>query len=238
MLKKVLSYGVVGLLAVSLVAGTVYILVRPAEAQAERGPVGGQGQGRGSAGEAAGVGQGAYGQGAGQRASGRGSGGQGLGSAGSGGGLGNGAGNRGGEAAGPGGGGNGRGGGQGQGAAGKGGTGNGRGQGAGGVLTGEGTGLENPADTWITVSGTVVAFEDELSVETAEGEVEVGTGPAWFWDENGIALNAGDELVLYGFYEGDEFELGAIENVTTGEALTLRDEAGRPLWAGRGRFAN
>jgi hypothetical protein len=84
----------------------------------------------------------------------------------------------------------------------------------------------------------VIAFEDELAVETAEGEVEVGTGPAWFWDENGIALNAGDEVVLHGFYEGDEFELGAIENVTTGEALTLRDETGRPLWAGRGRWAN
>ena len=120
---------------------------------------------------------------------------------------------------------------------GNGGGGNGRGQGAGGALTGEGTGLENPAETWTTVSGTVIAFEDELLVETAEGELEVGTGPAWFWDENGIALNPGDEVVLHGFYEGDEFELGAIENAT-GEALTLRDETGRPLWAGRGRWGS
>ena len=43
-MKQVLSYGVVGLLAVALLAGTGYILLSPTEAQAERGPLGGQGQ--------------------------------------------------------------------------------------------------------------------------------------------------------------------------------------------------
>jgi hypothetical protein len=35
--KKVLVYGVVGLLAVALVAGPAFILLRPADAEAEEG---------------------------------------------------------------------------------------------------------------------------------------------------------------------------------------------------------
>ena len=204
-----MGYGVVSLLAVALVAGTVYILLRPAEAQAGRGPLGGQGQGRAAEAQA-------------------------------------GTGYRGGGAMEPGGGGNSRGqAAQGQGARGNGGGAYGRGQGSGagggrGATVGasDGAGLENPAETWSTVSGTVVAFDDDLIVRTAEGDVEVGTGPEWYWDENGIGLNAGDEVVLRGFYEGDEFELGAIENTTTGKSIEMRDETGRPLWAGRGRWGN
>jgi hypothetical protein len=45
MFKKVLSYGAIGLLAVALVAGMVYILLRPADAQATTGPISGRGQG-------------------------------------------------------------------------------------------------------------------------------------------------------------------------------------------------
>jgi len=43
---KVFSYGVVGLLAVALLAGVGYILLNPTEAKGQ-GPIGGQGQGRG-----------------------------------------------------------------------------------------------------------------------------------------------------------------------------------------------
>jgi hypothetical protein len=46
MTRKVLSYGVVGLLVVALLAGVGYILLNPIAA-AGQGPVGGQGQGRG-----------------------------------------------------------------------------------------------------------------------------------------------------------------------------------------------
>ncbi len=42
---KVLSYGVIGLLAVALLAGTAYILLSPTEAQGQ-GPIGGQGAGQ------------------------------------------------------------------------------------------------------------------------------------------------------------------------------------------------
>lgn len=64
-MTKVLSYGVVGLLAVALVAGVGYILLNPTEAQS-KGPTDGQGRGRseivqGGAGTANGIA--AYGQG-------------------------------------------------------------------------------------------------------------------------------------------------------------------------------
>lgn len=185
MWKKILSYGVVGLLAVALVAGTVYILQRPAEVQAGQGPLGRQGQteagyqsGAGNNGrDGAGSGRGA------QRQESRAGGGR-----------------------------------------------------AEAVATGDGFGLEHPADTWIPVSGTVVATDDGLTIETAEGEMALETGPTWYWDENGIGLEAGDDVVLYGFYEGDDFEIGGIENLTSGETVRLRDDTGRPLWAGRGRW--
>ena len=218
MVKKMLVYGVVGLLAVALVVGTMYILLRPAEVQAGQGPIGGQGQGRVTAvepgtgyrsGEAVKGGAGAGGRG---------------GVAQGGGVAGNGGGAQGGGVAGNGGGANGRS---------QGGNGGGR---ADAVPAGDGVGLDHPADTWIAVSGTVVAFDDDLTVQTAEGEMVFETGPDWYWDANGIALEAGDEVVLQGFYDGDDFEIGAIENVTTGEALAMRDETGRPLWAGRGRW--
>ena len=215
MLKRILGYGVVGLLAVALVAGMVYVLVRPEEVQAGQGPLGGQGQGRATTVEngtgnrgsgAAGSGGNAYGRQAGEQdCEPVGNGGQGA---------------RGGQGSGVGGG---------RGSA----EGVGRGQ---AEAAGDGIGLENPVDTWVTVTGTVVAFDDHLIVQTAEGEVEVGTGPEWYWDENGIDLNAGEEVELRGFYEGDEFVLGWVKNVTTGETLQTRDDTGRPLWAGRGRW--
>jgi hypothetical protein len=204
--------------------------VRPAEVQAEQGPLGGQGQGRATAvepgtgyygGGAAGLGEGSYGC---DQA------GQGCGAAGN---------------AGNGGGGYGRGQeGQGRGADGNGGNGGGygRGQGfragggrGGAVGAGDGVGLDHPADTWITVSGTVVAFDGDLTVETGEGEMVIHMGATWYWDAKGIALDAGDKVEVRGFYDGDEFEAGWIRNATTGDEITMRDGTGRPLWAGRGR---
>lgn len=122
------------------------------------------------------------------------------------------------------------------------GSGNGQGgsQGAGGGKgnSGEpqGSGEGYPATEWVTVSGEVIArVDDELTIQTADGELVVHLGPEWYWDEEGIALNAGDQVQVTGFYEGGEFEVARVENTTTGESVTLRDESGRPMWAGRGR---
>jgi len=41
-----------------------------------------------------------------------------------------------------------------------------------------------------------------------------------------------------GFYEDGEFKAGTVENLTTGETIVLRDEAGRTMWPGQGRLKN
>ena len=91
-------------------------------------------------------------------------------------------------------------------------------------------------DEWLTLSGTVTSVDaDLLVVETAGGEVAMENRGWWYAQEQGFAAQVGDELVLTGFYENEDFEVGQIENLTTGQAVTLRDETGRPMWAGRGR---
>ncbi|MBN1361540.1 MAG: hypothetical protein JW993_13160 [Sedimentisphaerales bacterium] len=209
MLRKVLGLGIAGLLAVALVGGSAYILLRPAEAYAEseRVSTGGQGHGQAGASEAGGQGQG-HGQVDASEAGGQGRSDATIAEA----------------------------------------TGNGRGggrwtsdvqhggNGSSGDVVSEGFGLENPAAGWISISGSVVSFEEALVIATDAGEMTLELGQSRFWDENGISLKAGDDIVAHGFYEGADFEVGAVENLTTGETVALRDETGRPLWAGgRGR---
>jgi hypothetical protein len=50
--------------------------------------------------------------------------------------------------------------------------------------------------------------------------------------EQGFTADVGDELTLIGFYEGDKFDIGQISNETTGQSMVVREESGRPLWAG------
>ena len=96
-------------------------------------------------------------------------------------------------------------------------------------------GGDHSPETWTTVTGTVVAFDHDLLIQTEEGELTVHLGPEWHWETAGLALNPGDQVMVTGFYEEDGFEAASVENLTTGQTATLRDEAGRPMWAGRGR---
>lgn len=88
---------------------------------------------------------------------------------------------------------------------------------------------------WVTVRGTVTAVElNALSLETADGEMmAVQLGPEHFWTTLGVALAAGDQVEVIGFYEDESsFSAGTVTLLATGEILTLRDDDGRPLWAG------
>ena len=225
MFAKIVKIGIVGLLAAALVGGSAYVILRPGEAQAaqERGRQGqaqvsetGGGKGYGNQGETnqdAGGGRGNSAQGTASQGtgSGKGSGVQGTSSQGVG--SGNGRGNS--AAAAPG---------------------NSGGKGAGAAGESKGSGEGYAATEWITVSGEVTAFvDDELTIRTADGEVVMHLGPEWYWETKGIALNPGDEVEVTGFYESDEFEVAGIENLTTGESVVLRDDSGRPMWAGGGR---
>ena len=117
------------------------------------------------------------------------------------------------------------------------GSGGGRGNSSGGAYTGDGTGAgQAQVDEWLALSGAVTAADAGLlAVKTGSGEVAVENRGWWYAQEQGFAAQAGDRVTLTGFYENGVFQVGRIDNLTTGQAVTLRDETGRPLWAGRGR---
>lgn len=106
------------------------------------------------------------------------------------------------------------------------------------------TGQAN-VEEWLTLQGTVVSVDvDTLIVQTASGEqVTMENRPWWFAQEQGFSARVGDQVTLVGFYEGDDpstgsgqrFEVGRIDDATNGQTVLVRDENGRPLWAGRGR---
>jgi hypothetical protein len=99
-----------------------------------------------------------------------------------------------------------------------------------------GTGQAN-VEEWLTLQGTVVSVDaDVLVVETASGEqVTMENRPWWFAQEQGFSAQVGDRVTLIGFYEDDRFEVGQIDDIPEGQTVLVRDENGRPLWAGRGR---
>lgn len=99
---------------------------------------------------------------------------------------------------------------------------------------GIGTG-QAQVDEWLEIQGTIVSIDsDALMVETSDGQEIVVDGRPWrFAQESGFWSEAGEDVTLVGFYENEEFEVGQI---STGKAtVLLRDENGRPGWAGRGR---
>ena len=102
---------------------------------------------------------------------------------------------------------------------------------------GDGTGTgQAQVDEWLTLSGSVVSVDaDELLVQTNDGQQILIDGRAQrFLDELGFAAQVGQRLQLTGFYEDGDFEVGTVENMNTGQTVQIRDENGRPLWAGGG----
>jgi hypothetical protein len=101
---------------------------------------------------------------------------------------------------------------------------------------GPGTG-QAQVDEWLTMQGTVTSIDvNGLVVRTADGqEVAMANRPWWFVQDAGFVAKVGDEVELVGFYEGEEFEVGQITNATSGQIVPIREENGRPLWAGGGR---
>ncbi len=104
--------------------------------------------------------------------------------------------------------------------------------------------VQAEVDEWLQFQGIVISADTALIVETAAGEEFIIKGrPWWFAQEQGFLAQAGDQVTLTGFYEesdpltgsGQSFEVGRIENISNGQTVLIRDENGRPLWAGFGR---
>lgn len=89
---------------------------------------------------------------------------------------------------------------------------------------------------WLSIQGIVISVdEEEMVVELSVGEQIIVEGRAWsFSQESGFVVETGDQIQLTGFFEEGDFEVGGMENITTGQLVVLREESGRPLWAGAG----
>jgi hypothetical protein len=103
-------------------------------------------------------------------------------------------------------------------------------------IEGAGTGQAN-VDEWLTLDGTVVSMDSyALIVETVDGQEITVQGRPWlFIQESGLVLQVRERVQLIGFDDAGEFEVGQIANLTSGDSVQIRDESGRPLWAGGGR---
>ena len=101
---------------------------------------------------------------------------------------------------------------------------------------GTGTGLADVGEC-LTQSGAVTGVDaGVLTVQLDNGELVEMMGRPWTYaQEQGFTAQLGDRVTVVGFYEGDEFEVGQIDNDSTGLSVVIREESGRPLWAGRGR---
>ncbi|MDX9953878.1 MAG: hypothetical protein RBT75_07275 [Anaerolineae bacterium] len=90
-----------------------------------------------------------------------------------------------------------------------------------------------------TIQGVVISSDSEILVRTAEGEeVLVVLGQAWYREQAGFTVAVGDEVSVVGFYEDGEFKAVTVEDLTTGATITLRDASGRPAWSGQGNRRN
>lgn len=120
------------------------------------------------------------------------------------------------------------------------GNGNGRSGGRGNnnknVTGGEVGTTQAEAQEWITLEGYVgLISEDALTVVLPNGEEILVEGRAWrFAQENGFSTEIDHRFSITGFYEDGEFKVGLIVGLTTDLSITLRQESGRPSWAGWG----
>jgi hypothetical protein len=86
----------------------------------------------------------------------------------------------------------------------------------------------------LTYTGSVASITDELLIVNLDdfGALEIEGRTLSYLQENGFSLSPGDDVVINGFMEGDDFEVSGIHNQTTNVEITVREATGRPLWAG------
>ena len=91
-------------------------------------------------------------------------------------------------------------------------------------------------DEWITLEGTLMSFQGgNMTMSTVDGQIiSFKTGQPRFFSEQGVTFQVGEQIVLVGYYKGEQFQAGDITQVSTGARVMLLDPNGRPLWAGPG----
>ena len=93
-----------------------------------------------------------------------------------------------------------------------------------------------PAEEVYSIEGTVLSGDEtSLVLLMSDGEQIVLDGRTWTYAiEAGFATAAGHSIQLQGFDEDGEFKVLSMLDHDTLAAITLREENGRPLWAGKG----
>jgi hypothetical protein len=83
-------------------------------------------------------------------------------------------------------------------------------------------------------AGVVLAVdEDGLVIVLESGEELLIEGRTWrYAQEIGFETKSGDSIYLEGYYEGGEFKVISITDITTFNSVVLRSETGKPMWAG------
>jgi hypothetical protein len=99
-------------------------------------------------------------------------------------------------------------------------------------------GAEDVVSEWISIFGTVLdVSEESILVQSDQGEELIIEGMTLrYAQEQGFSTRVGNQVRLTGFYDHDAYEIGEIVDLSTGLVVSIREESGRPHWAGgRGR---
>ena len=120
---------------------------------------------------------------------------------------------------------------------------NGCGRGAGRGMDNGARRMYDPAKSEV-MTGQVVSLEQQearrgpgmgvvLKVNTGSDTLSVLLGPQWFIDEQKMKLAAGDTVEIKGVKATRGRDIFIAAEIKKGqEVMTLRDENGRPAWAG------
>jgi len=84
-----------------------------------------------------------------------------------------------------------------------------------------------------TLTGTLVQKGDEWGLKVGDTVYDIHLGPSEYRSIRGFHLKDGDKATIRGFVYKKDLTIVSIE--TGGKSITLRDETGRPAWAGAGR---
>jgi hypothetical protein len=93
------------------------------------------------------------------------------------------------------------------------------------------------AECIYSMQGTVLRVDDAgLILLMPDGEQFVIEGRSWTYAmESGFSTAADHTISLLGFDEDGEYKIISMLDLDTLASTTLREDSGRPLWAGRGR---
>jgi hypothetical protein len=87
-------------------------------------------------------------------------------------------------------------------------------------------------DPW-TAAGKITTLDTiGFTLSASDGtSYYVELGPASYWQAQGVTLAVGDSVTINGYAADGQYHAGTV-TLGSGKTLTLRDQAGRPLWSG------